>query len=98
MKSSDHGMAQAWPEPSTAASGAVEPAASVSSGMSVIVACSRTAGVTARTGTEAVNVSPGSKAGASAILPAATDQLPKGPESDTDWRAVRVALPVLWIV
>ena len=74
-----------------AASGAIEPAASASSGTSVTVAVSRSAGVTPGTDVETFWVRPGSSGGASAILSAATGQSPNGPETATAWRALRFA-------
>ena len=72
--SSAHGTAQACPDPSVAASGAVEPAASVSSGTSVTFAVSLTAGATPCSGTDTFQVSSGSNGGESAIVPASTSR------------------------
>ena len=82
----------------TAENGAVEPAASVIRGVSSTVAVSLSTGVTPRTGTDTFRASPGSSGGESAILAPATFQRPKGPETDTFWRAERMALPVLRMV
>ena len=58
-----HGTIQACPDVLVAASGAVEPAASVSSGTSVTVAVSLSAGVTPCSGADTFQVSPGSNGG-----------------------------------
>src|SRR5262245_11375446 len=82
----------------TRASGATEPDVSVSSGTRVTVPASLSAGATPCTGTETVQVSPGSNGGESWICPAWTRRRPNGPDTDTVCRAARMALPVLWIV
>ncbi len=83
---------------SAPARGAVEPAASVSNGIKVTVAARYSVGVTPWTGVVTCQVSPGSSCGESGTGCAWTSQVPNGPDTAADWRAVTMALPVLRIV